>query len=160
MMSVELLASQRMFRGVSQEQLEALVTAGNTFNISKAYVLIEEGQSPRHIYFIMHGEVEVVVSDPDRAVMKRLTTLGPGECVGEYGFIDGRPASATVRATETSQVFALAIPLLKNILQTDHELERLVYRNLLTTLVERLRTSNVIIEFLQYQDELKSAEIH
>jgi len=141
--------------------LQKIHEAGNTFNISKGYMLIEEGQSPRHIYFLFSGEVEVIVPDLEAEHEKQLTTLGAGECVGEYGFIDGRPASATVRATDTSQVFAITIHLFKKMLEDDPELERLVYRNLLSTLVERLRTSNVIIDFLQYQQqEISNSGLH
>jgi len=150
-----------MFLDVPDKKLQDVYKTGNTFNISSGYILIEEGQLPRHVYFIFSGEVEVLVPDPEFDSEKQLTLLGAGECVGEYGFIDGRPASATVRATETSQVFAVTIPLFKKLLEDDPDLERLVYRNLLSTLVERLRTSNVIIDFLQYQQlEITKSDLH
>ncbi len=161
-MSKEKLTIQKMFRDIPEQKLQEIFDTGNTFNVSSGYVLIEEGQLPRHIYFVISGEVEVIVPDPESEKDKQLTTLGAGECVGEYGFIDGRPASATVRAVETSQVFAITIPLFKKLLEQDSDFERVVYRNLLSTLVERLRTSNVIIDFLQYQQQeiTKSDGLH
>ncbi len=103
----------------------------------------------------------MIVPDPENDSDKQLTTLGEGDCVGEYGFIDGRPASATVRVVETSQVFAITVQLFKKLLDEDADFERLVYRNLLNTLVDRLRTSNVIIDFLQYQQqEISRSGLH
>ncbi len=160
-MSIENLTIQKMFKDVSAEKLQEVFNAGNTFNVSSGYILIEEGQHPRHMYFLISGEVEVIVPDPENDSDKQLTTLGEGECVGEYGFIDGRPASATVRVVETSQVFAITVQLFKKLLDEDADFERLVYRNLLNTLVDRLRTSNVIIDFLQYQQqEISKSGLH
>lgn len=160
-MSLQKLSVQKMFRNIPEAMVRKVLESGNTFNVSSGYVLIEEGQSPRHIYFLFSGEVEVTVPDPEGGSEKQLTTLSAGECVGEYGFIDGRPASATVRASDTSQVFAITIPLFKKLLAKDPEFERMVYKNLLNTLVDRLRTSNVIIDFLNYQHgEITRSELH
>ena len=161
-MSINKLSFQRMFQNLSREQLELIYETGNVFTIGRGETIIQEGQIHQHLYFILDGEVDVyTMDDPDDPESRKLlTTLGPGDSVGEYGFIDGRPASASVEAADTSELFALAKPLLEKVLDTDADLERRIYKNLLITLVDRLRTTNVIIDFLRFREDNDAPDIH
>ena len=154
-MPIDKLAFQRMFRNLSEEQLHSVLDAGNVFTVERGEVLIQEGQLHKHLYFILDGEVDVFTNeDPsDASTRKLLTTLGPGDSVGEYGFIDGRPASASVEAADRTELFALTLPVFQRLMESDAELERIVSKNLLSILVDRLRTTNVIIDFLRFKDE-------
>jgi len=152
-MSSELLATQRIFTGVPRAKVEGLYDTGQVIDVLSGAVVVEEGQDPDCIFFILDGEVDVLIPDsenPDQE--KRVNTLVAGECVGEYGFVDGRPASATVRAISNTRLFKLPIDVLREALNEDPDLQRTVYENLLDSLVERLRTNNIIIDFLRHQD--------
>jgi CRP-like cAMP-binding protein len=162
-MSINKLVYQRMFRNLSEGQLHSVLTAGNIFSVDRGEVLIQEGQRPRHLYFILDGEVDVFTKDDaaDEASHKLLTTLGPGDSVGEYGFVDGRPASASVQAADVTELFALTLPVFAKLLESDSDLERVIYKNLLSILVDRLRTTNVIIDFLRDKEEDdESGDLH
>lgn len=152
-MSVDLLITQRILTGVPKEKLQALYEMGNDMVLEADQTVIQEGQDPTSIYFILLGEVDVILPDAEKVDLeKRVNTLAAGECIGEYGFVDGRPASATVRTTTHTRLFEIPVPVLRECLKQDPDLQRIVYENLLHSLVEKLRTNNIIIDFLHYRD--------
>ncbi len=160
-MSTERLALQSIFRHLPADKLQAIYEAGNVYTIPKGEAIIHQGQPASSLYCILDGEVDVVTLDVDDPhARKLLTTLGPGDSVGEYGFIDRREASATVEAADETQVFELPVSVFDALLQSDPELERIIYKNLLVTLVDRLRTTNVIIDFLRSRDEDPEVDWH
>lgn len=161
-MSIDKLAFQRMFRNLSEEQLHTVLNAGNVFTVNRGEVLIQEGQLHKHLYFVLEGEVDVFTNEnpSDATTRKLLTTLGPGDSVGEYGFVDGRPASASVEAADSTELFALTLPVFQRLMEADAELERIVSKNLLSILVDRLRTTNVIIDFLRDKEEEEAGGVH
>lgn len=147
---METLAANLLLRGLSEQQLDRIATAGSMLSATAGDRLIEEGHVPQSIYFIIDGEVEVLLPDPaDRASGKRLATLRTGDCFGEYGFIDRRPTSASVYATADSNLFGVQISRLDDLLREDAEFELQFYKNLLQVLVNRLRAGNVLIDMLR-----------
>jgi CRP-like cAMP-binding protein len=64
-----------------------------------------KGQHYRNMYLITHGEcdVELDPGGPNTAPVKS----GPGEPIGEIGFLRGMPATATVTAREHTQVLVI-----------------------------------------------------
>ena len=147
---METLAANLLLRGLSDRQLDQIQAAGSRLNANAGDRLIEEGRVPQSIYFIIDGEVEVLLPDPaDRASGKRLATLRGGDCFGEYGFIDRRPTSASVYAAVDSILFGLPISRLDELLKGDTQFELQFYKNLLQVMVNRLRAGNVLIDMLR-----------
>lgn len=150
-MSSELLSTQRIFEGVSEDTLEKLSRSGRTMVLQQGEVLIEEGDTVKSIYCILKGEVDILVPD-DLEEYEDLTWINmlvDGECIGEYSFVDHQPASATVRANTEVQLFELSHDDLRRLLDDDNELRAQIYKNLLESLVERLRSTNIYIDYLQ-----------
>ncbi|MGA8262507.1 MAG: cyclic nucleotide-binding domain-containing protein [Arenicellales bacterium] len=144
------LNESRLLRGVSAEHLALIEDAGEIIQIEAGERIIQEGAVPQRLLLLLSGKLEVFVPDPaDRSQGKRLATLNPGDSCGEYGFIDRRPASASVKAIEDSEIFVIANDDFNTLLRQHDELERSIYRNLLQTLVNRLRASNVLIDLLR-----------
>ena len=147
---VDRLADSYLFRGVPRSGIELVYDSGNLIQVSEGDRIIEEGRVPQKLYILLSGEMEVILPDPaNRSAGRRMATLRVGDCFGEYGFIDRRPASATVKAVRAADVFALPLENFDRLIKSDLGLERVVYRNLLTLLVDRLRASNVLIDMLR-----------
>jgi CRP/FNR family cyclic AMP-dependent transcriptional regulator len=69
----------------------------NTVRSPQGRTLLEKGSTCRDVFFILEGEVEVVLYSPDgREVF--VTTLGCGEMFGQLAALDGGPRSATILA--------------------------------------------------------------
>jgi CRP-like cAMP-binding protein len=70
--------------------------------------IIRQGDSADHFYVIARGQVEVVNHHPSgRDIL--LAERGPGEFFGEAGLLQGRPRTATVRATGQIEVEVLEL---------------------------------------------------
>lgn len=144
------LADVQLLRGIDDERLRHVQDAGEIVTVAEGERIIEEGAVPQNLVVLITGKLEVFVPDPANPSRgNRLATINPGDSCGEYGFIDRRPASASVKAVEKSEVFVIANEDFDALMRADHELERMVYRNLLKTLVNRLRASNVVIDVLR-----------
>ena len=147
---VDRLADSYLLRGAPRSGVELIYDSGTLVKVSEGDRIIEEGRVPQKLYVLLSGEMEVILPDPaNRSAGRRMATLRVGDCFGEYGFIDRRPASATVKAVHAADVFALPLEKFDSLIQSDPGLELVVYRNLLTLLVDRLRASNVLIDMLR-----------
>ena len=144
------LKEVRLLRGISGEHLALVEDAGEVIQVEAGQRIIQEGAVPQRLLMLLSGKLEVFVPDPtDPSQGKRLATLNPGDSCGEYGFIDRRPASASVKAIEDSEIFVIPNSDFDTLMRQHHELERSIYRNLLQALVNRLRASNVLIDLLR-----------
>jgi len=136
----EKLATNRLFGGIAPEDLMPIRDAGEVFNASAGTELIEEGDANTHLYLVLVGEVEVSLpKTPERFSTVRLGSRGVGTCLGEYAFIDHKPASATVITSTASELFRISYSALDGILNTNDGLGSAIYRNLLLQLIDRLR---------------------
>ena len=70
--------------------------------------LIRRGDPDRTLYFILGGNLEVVVHSGDGMSMGPLTRTGAGSVIGEQSFFDGLPRSASVWATDQCEVAAMS----------------------------------------------------
>ena len=101
-------------------------------------VIIREGDEGDAAYFILSGEVEVLIGSGGR----RVGALGAGEVFSEMCLIEPGPRSATVRALTYTECRAASaeefIEMVKD--QPDRALA------FMKTLVRRLRQMNEILE--------------
>ena len=64
--------------------------------------------TPTARYFVLNGNLEVVIQSGDGASMGPLTRVGAGSVLGEQSFFDGNPRSASVWAVVDSEVAAMS----------------------------------------------------
>lgn len=66
-------------------------------------ILFREGDPGESVFFIMSGKIQVIknISGQESEI---LASLGEGDIVGEMAVLDGRPRSATVQASENTEV--------------------------------------------------------
>lgn len=150
-MTNDLLSAQRIFEGVPGEALEKLTSSGRRLSLDKGDVLIQEGDRVSSIYCILQGEVDILLPDDleEYDDLTLVNMLVDGECIGEYSFVDDQPASATVRANTKLELLELPHNVLRDALEHDESLRAQIYKNLLESLVERLRNTNIYIDYLR-----------
>lgn len=83
--------------------LESLM-ARERFNIGD--LIIRRGQAADKLYFLMSGEISVIVELPSGR-LKRLATVSPGMGFGESAVMDGGVRSADVRADKLGECYTL-----------------------------------------------------
>jgi CRP/FNR family cyclic AMP-dependent transcriptional regulator len=70
--------------------------------------LIRRGEPDRTLYFVLRGELEVIVQSNDGLTMGRVARVWVGAVLGELAFFDGGPRSATAWAVNPSEVAAMS----------------------------------------------------
>src|SRR5262249_38112709 len=105
--------------------VEWLAKVGKTRFMAPGTLLIREGTTVEDVFIILDGKLSVLVKAMgDREVAGLLA----GEIVGEISFVDSRPPSASVVASEESHVLAVPRAVLINKLQTDDAFAARFYR--------------------------------
>ena len=133
-------AALDIFQQLRQEDIHWMLASSELRTISANGVLVREDDPSETIFFIADGLFEAYVYGGTANRLK-VGQLGPGEIVGEISWLDRRPASATVRAQETSSVIALSIAALERKLAQDPAFAARLFRAIATLAAERLRTT-------------------
>ena len=123
--------------GLSPDEREWLESSLEHRRFPQGSAILAEGDAPREMYIILSGSAEVSIVDPF-AVEHRISTVGPGDSIGEMSILTGQPVSATVRATNDVEVLVLSRTEFANMVT---ELPQL-YLNLGTILSTRLARTN------------------
>lgn len=118
-----------IFAQLSRRQLRKMLDKSKTTTHSPGQEITKEGLGSLALHLILSGTVEVTVRD------KKVRELGPGDYFGEISMIDGRPRSATVKATTDLKTLAVPHLAFQQLLDDDPE----VARQMLVRLCQRLR---------------------
>jgi CRP-like cAMP-binding protein len=149
-MTVERLMGSSIFQGLAPAALERIYEQGTIIKANSRAIIIHEGQTNRHMYIVLSGELKIKLArNPSRFTGVKIAVRGPGECVGEYSFIDQEPAGVTVEVSQATELFKISHTSLSSLLKHDPELERILYRNLLFSLVNRLRASDAQLDLVR-----------
>jgi CRP/FNR family cyclic AMP-dependent transcriptional regulator len=131
-----------LFGQLDDDDVEWMLRVGTQRFVAAGGVLIEQGVASDSVFILLEGQLAVWLQ-PRRGVKRELARLNAGEIVGEMSFVDARPPSATVVASEDSTVFALTRVVLNARLSADQGFAARFYRALAiylsTTVRERHR---------------------
>lgn len=125
-----------LFRNVKRKHLKAAVSRCELLPLASGHVLLSPGQPNADIFIIVAGTVSVHLgADGYRG---KGMAIPVGQCIGEFSAIDGRPASALVRAEDDAIV--LRIP--QHVFWSHMVQLPGVAHNMMISLVERTRLTN------------------
>jgi diguanylate cyclase (GGDEF)-like protein len=102
-----------LFDGLSRTQVHYILMAGALNNYEPGSVIMRKGEVSDSMYAVISGELEVVqilgdasedISDTTKML---ISTLKPGDVVGEMGMIRSCERSATVIATQPSELLQI-----------------------------------------------------
>jgi len=94
-------------RGWSSEDWRELFRFTDLRRIAAADMLIRRGAPDCTLYFVVDGNLEVVIHSGDGLSLGPLTRVGAGSVLGEQSFFDGDPRSASVWAVVESEVASM-----------------------------------------------------
>jgi CRP-like cAMP-binding protein len=115
--------------------IEWLVEHGTVQYLPARKVLVREGDAIDSLYILLDGHLRITVGGEPGF---QIADLYPGEIIGEISFVDSRPPSASVTATEDSQVFAISRTTLSTKLLKDHGFAERFYHSVARFLADRL----------------------
>jgi diguanylate cyclase (GGDEF)-like protein len=135
-----MLSRLQLFRNVDLDQpaLDKQLSNCAYREMATGEMLLSPEAENRYLYVIITGRLVIHLGPFDDVP---LTTVEPGECVGEMSIIDSRVPSAQVSASEPTRVLEIEQEVLWRMVSVSHE----IARNLLYIMSERVRYSNLII---------------
>jgi hypothetical protein len=137
----------QIFYRLPETLCQDLFDSGETRAVSAGEIILDESDHPDSLYIVLKGRMEALLPRTEsRVTAVRLSELGPGDCFGEYAFIDQQPASASVRALTDAEVFSIGYEALRTYLNAHPTIASIVYQNLLHILVRRLRATNAELD--------------
>jgi CRP-like cAMP-binding protein len=126
---LEALRATPLFSAMTDKDLRRVLTIAKVVSHAKGQPVVEEDQTAIGFHTILTGQAEASVGGTPVA------TLGPGAYFGEMSLLDGKPRSATVRATSDLQTLVIPSWDFNHLLDQHPEM----MRALLIELCRRLR---------------------
>jgi CRP/FNR family cyclic AMP-dependent transcriptional regulator len=98
---IELMKNVPLFSRCNKKQLAAIASLADLIQVQAGTELITEGAQGREFMVIVEGAGEV------RRKGRKISTLGPGDFIGEMALISGGPRNATVRTTSDASLLVV-----------------------------------------------------
>ncbi|WP_243543861.1 Crp/Fnr family transcriptional regulator [Pseudodesulfovibrio tunisiensis] len=137
----------RAFSRLSDSQLAQIMVLGELCDYARGEDVITQGQSDKRIFFLLHGDLKVLV---DGVEVARVET--PGEVFGEMGVVDPAPRSATIRAADETACLSLDLGFLDSLKSPVREaVQALFFKIFYEILAGRLREANEKVADLEMQ---------
>ena len=109
-------------------------------------VLFREGEPGREMYVVQQGRVRI--SKRVGEVEKILSSLGPGEFLGEMAILNGKPRSATATCADASKLLVIDAKTFEAMIRSNAE----IAIRMIKKLADRLQEANEQIENLLLSD--------
>ena len=124
---------------LEHQDIEWILEEGELRKVQEKEILIQTGVQFTHLFLVLTGRFSVYNDDENS---KEIAQIGAGEILGELSFIDSKAPSATVMASEFSEVLCLRKEEVKRKLDNDSGFASRFYYSLALLLSHRLRKSN------------------
>jgi len=96
-----------LFEVLTDEEREALVREMELETHDEGSVIISEGDLGSSMYLIVSGEVKVYTRGTGQSGSVYLAKLGEGEFFGEVSILTGKPRTATITASQRTELLRL-----------------------------------------------------
>jgi len=120
-----LTATSPLFQPFAGEERRALVERFRCRDAPAGSVLIAQGMRADGLYVLLSGRAEVLRYDPAGAE-RTVSTIKPGDFVGEMSLLTGRAAVATVRTSTRALVLHLPTVAFREVIMTHPQVLALV----------------------------------
>ncbi len=108
---------------------------------ARGALLLREGARERRLLILREGSVRVERLMQGRSIVLR--ELGPGEVLGEIGFVENAPASASVVAQEACTADVIEGDMVQSLIATEPGFAVRFYHSLAVALARRTRADDV-----------------
>lgn len=144
-MLIKYLKNIPLFSHLKETQLKEIASRCRIAQRKKGAVIFEKADSSTELYIVNSGKLKAVLIDDEGDEMV-LAQFEKGAFFGELNLLDGKGRSATIVADTESELAVLSKDVFFDLLYKDPK----IAVELITTLVERLRKADDIIESLAF----------
>ena len=146
-----LLDSLQLFKGVQPEDIHEWLQQCDRRDLDAGEILLSPDVRNENVYVVLSGSLNVHVGSE---ASPALTTMEPGDCVGEMSIIEDSDPSAYVIGAEATHLLIIHQSVLWGMVDASHEFAK----NLLVVLSKRVRSHNRVIA--ENYGELRKFERH
>jgi signal transduction histidine kinase len=108
--TLDALGRVPLFAQLGPDELEAIVASGEARRVEAGEVVFRRGDAADGLLVVLEGELRIFNADENADETNaevELGRAGPGEYVGEIALLDGGLRSASVAASQSSELFVL-----------------------------------------------------
>ena len=131
------LAEHQLCKGLDQADIAYLEKVMEREHFRSSELIIRKGEAAQKLYFLIRGEVSVIVDLPN-GQQKRLATILPGMGFGESAILEEGVRSADIRADTRVECYSLHRQAFESLDATHTTLKIGLLRNLLRIVTERV----------------------
>jgi hypothetical protein len=139
--STAAMESVSLFQGLSARDRSRLEEAMPRKVFPAGQAIISAGDPSDELMLVLQGSASIVVRTPEGKVV-RLAGVRCGATIGEIGFLDGAPRSATIVAEDEVIVAELHRDTYDELCRTDPQLVQRLLGNIALDVATRLRHTN------------------
>ena len=137
------LDQNSLLQDLAEDEITAVLLLGEAHEFAQGAVLFRKDAPADGIWLLESGVVSILTGEGDNAI--RLATFGPGQFVGEMGFIDGKNRSATAWADSPVKALLLDTGAIAELLANQSDVALKITRNIARELSHRVRLSTALM---------------
>ena len=146
-MLIQYLKQIPLFTHLKDAQLKAIAARCTKAQYRKGDVIFHRTDMGTELYIVNDGTLKAVLTDDEGDEMV-LARFSKGDFFGELSLLDGKGRSATIVADKDAELSVLSRDVLFDLITKDPK----IAIGLMTTLVDRLRKADEMIESLAFQE--------
>jgi CRP-like cAMP-binding protein len=135
-----------LFSALGAAALQQMVDEMDLIEVDAGAALFHQGDRGNTLYVVVEGEVAVISEGPPRV---QLSTLGEGEFFGEIALVTEQPRSATIEATEDTQLLAIDRDVIRSVLASEPAALKVMLRFLRNRLLDNLVKTSPLFQPFQ-----------
>lgn len=128
----------------SEQEWEQLLAVAERRAVRSGEIVVRQGEESRAFYIVASGQLEVFLPRPN-GQEHIISDIGALSIFGEQAFFDGLPRSASVRAVQDSEVYAIRFERFEVLAGHHPTLARMVLVDLGRIVSLRLREMNALV---------------
>lgn len=140
------LSSCYLFRGLSEAQLNQIISIGRETKVLKGHWLYRENEPAEHMFILKDGAVELITTVDDVVELPITIKREPGICFGTAALVPPHVYSLSARGMEDGSLLSINRADLQNLIQQDPEFGRIILTNLAQYFLDRLKETRKELE--------------
>jgi membrane protease YdiL (CAAX protease family) len=145
---------------MTSEECEFIQNASTQRHFAAGEYLIREGEKESDLLLVLSGQVEVLMKSPQSGQEVQVRVLGNNATIGDLSFLDGSPRSASVKASEDTDVLILPRQGFLCETPTAKEITRKFHFNIAVMNSSRLKETSVdFVKALQREVDLLKDQV-
>ena len=145
MQTVVPLAGNGLLKNLDPDELTAVLMLGTPREVDQGSELFHKDAPADGVWLLESGSVSILAGSDDDYAASRLATFGPGQFVGEMGYIDGKPRSATARADTPVRALLLDKQAIETLVEQQPKAALKITGNIARELSHRVRNTSALL---------------